>query len=232
LTRYKPDFASYSTVLVFLRISRSLSKIRVSQFRASSILSSPVASRDRVISLPTRVLPYTGFTFAKPDSIHRRARRSIYILYIYTNAPNRIQLSVAIFWAVHLRHGLVLIYYISFLVSRSGKLTFNTCFAIYRIHLRRAQIYYIYSLYIQSGSEIVVSPDQVKSLLTRASPYTEFTFDAPQVLYIILIYITSRCSFHLHTPILLGTFYESSFGYESSFIQSRLQYIGYIYLIF
>jgi hypothetical protein len=99
-------------------------------------------------------------------------------------------------------------YIISCRVSRSGKLTFNTCFAIYRIHLRRARIYYIYSLYIQSGSERVVSPDQVNSLLTRASLYTEFTFDAPEVLYIILIYITSRCSFHLYTPILLGTFYN------------------------
>jgi hypothetical protein len=108
-------------------------------------------------------------------------------------------------------------------ISRSRKITFNTCFVVYRIHLRSARSsIYIFLIYIQSVlrifryiSNLVASRDCVKSLLTRVLPYTEFTFDAPEVIF------------------FLGTFHESSFGKKkTSPIQSRLQYISYIYLIF
>jgi hypothetical protein len=99
------------------------------------------------------------------DSPSPRPKIYIYSLYIYTNAPNRIQLRVTIFWVIR--------------VSRSGKITFNSCFAVYRIHFRRARrSIYIYYIYL---------PTRPKNL-------------------------------PLITNLLL--------------IQSRLQYIGYIYLIF
>jgi hypothetical protein len=67
----------------------------------------------------------------------RRARRSIYILYIYQRA---VQLRAAIFWVLR--------------VSRSGKLTFNTSFVVYRIHFRRARspIYNPYIYQIKSAN--------------------------------------------------------------------------------
>jgi hypothetical protein len=138
----------------------------------------PVASRDRVTSLPPRVLPYTGFIF-------RQARfdtriDSLYILYIYTIAPNRIRLHVDIFWLIRVSRSrksiltrvlpytkftfdtpevLLYIYniYISNQVreyirlqsrrfSRSGKITFNTCFTVYRIHFRRARLQVFFSI--------------------------------------------------------------------------------------
>jgi hypothetical protein len=81
------------------------------------------------------------------------------------------------------------LYIYSCRVSRSGKITFNTCFAVYKIHFRRARS----TIYITAN---------------------------PSVL------------FHYINLFFWGAFHESSFGYESSSIQSRLQYIGYIYLIF
>jgi hypothetical protein len=85
---------------------------------------------------------------------------------------------------------------ISSRVSRSGKITFNTCFAVYRIHFWRARSP-IYNPYIY----------QVKT----ADPSVLFNYTS---------------------LFFLGIFHKSSFGSESSFIQSRPQYIGYIYTLF
>jgi hypothetical protein len=142
-----------------------------------SIYNKLFASRDRLKSLLTRVLPYTGFTFAAPESIYIYiyiSHQDQQIFFLSVPLSQHISLSKSHRARLNPSRTTPVSSIKARRVSRSRKITFNTCFAVYRIHSRHAQTSVQSSLQTYQPSIFSIAHDSILVVFRSPRHYGKF----------------------------------------------------------